>query len=225
MQYKVTTPNGPLSIDGAPDTCPFCHRGIRPTPVFGNNTNTNGMWVVLMNCPNATCQESFLAYYYAVEKQIHHSHAVKYPTYSGRTTVGNLSGRNFSEAILNVSSEFGKIYNEAYAAEQQGLLEICGVGYRKSIEFLIKDYIIRKQPDKQDEVEKKLLAKCIADYVTDEKIKSVAKRAVWLGNDETHFVRKWEGKNLGDMKKLIDLTLHWIEAEVLTESFEEDMPD
>ena len=66
---------------------------------------------------------------------------------------------------------------------------------------------------------------CINDYVNDTRIKSVAKRAVWLGNDETHYIRKWEGKNLEDMKKLIDLTVHWIEMEKLTESFEDDMPD
>jgi len=70
-----------------------------------------------------------------------------------------------------------------------------------------------------------LLAKVIGDYVSDNNIKSVAKRAVWLGNDETHYIRKWEGKDLNDLKKLIDLTVHWIEMEVLTASFEEEMPE
>ena len=69
------------------------------------------------------------------------------------------------------------------------------------------------------------LANCIKEFVTDERIKSVAKRAVWLGNDETHYVRKWETKNLVDLKKLISLTVHWIEMEKLTESFEEEMPE
>lgn len=118
-----------------------------------------------------------------------------------------------------------KIYNEAFIAEQGGLLEICGVGYRKALEFLIKDYAIKRHPDKQGEIEKKMLAACIKDYVSDEKIKKVAIRAVWLGNDETHFIRKWEGKSLNDLKGLISLTLHWIEAEILTENIFEDMPD
>ena len=117
------------------------------------------------------------------------------------------------------------IYNQAFAAEQQNLTEICGVGYRKALEFLIKDFAIKNTPDKKEEIEKKLLGKCIADYIDDNRIKSVAKRAVWLGNDETHYVRKWEGKNLSDMKKLIDLTQHWIEMVALTESFEDEMPD
>ena len=32
-------------------------------------------------------------------------------------------------------------------------------------------------------------------------------------------------KNLTDLKKLIDLTLHWVEMEKLTESFEDEMPE
>ncbi len=32
-------------------------------------------------------------------------------------------------------------------------------------------------------------------------------------------------KNLQDLKKLIELTVHWIEMEKLTESFEAEMPE
>lgn len=120
---------------------------------------------------------------------------------------------------------FQVIYNQANSAEQLNLLEICGVGYRKAFEFLIKDYAKKNYPDEIETIEKKALGRCINDYVEDERIKKVAKRAVWLGNDETHYVRKWEGKDLNDLKKLIELSLHWIEMEVLTESFEEDMPE
>ena len=93
------------------------------------------------------------------------------------------------------------------------------------MEFLIKDYAIHNKPTEKEKIEKKLLGPCIADYVDDNRIKTVAKRAVWLGNDETHYVRKWEGKNLEDLKKLIELTVHWIEMEYLTKSFETEMPE
>jgi len=49
-------------------------------------------------------------------------------------------------------------------------------------------------------------------------------RAVWLGNDETHYLRKWEQKDLTDLKNLIGLTVHWIEMEELTETVMKDMP-
>lgn len=202
-------------IEELPHECPFCHKSIRPTPIYGHRHSS--IWAVLMNCPSKDCRASFIAYYAQVSEY--------QSNYTGRTTFGTLNSKQFSDEIVNISISFTRIYNEAFAAEQQGLMEVCGVGYRKALEFLIKDYAIKNHPDEQEKIEKKLLAQCINEYVTDERIKSVAKRAVWLGNDQTHYVRKWEGKNLTDLKKLIDLTLHWVEAEILTESFADEMPD
>ena len=69
-----------------------------------------------------------------------------------------------------------------------------------------------------------MLATCIENYVTDPRIKEIAKRATWLGNDETHYQRRWIDKDLSDLKTLIRLTLHWIEAEHLTEEALKSMP-
>jgi hypothetical protein len=124
-----------------------------------------------------------------------------------------------------VSPDFVTIFSEAERAEQTGFKLVCGPGYRKALEFLIKDYVIRSHPDKAEEVKRVLLGKCIADCVTDEKVKQVAARAVWLGNDETHYLRKWEGKDLTDLKALIRLTLHWIEMDELTQEALKEMPE
>ena len=51
----------------------------------------------------------------------------------------------------------------------------------------------------------------------------MAKGAIWLGNDETHYERKWVDKDIDDLKTLIDLTLHWINYETLTEQYKESM--
>jgi hypothetical protein len=105
------------------------------------------------------------------------------------------------------------------------LLEICGVGYRKSLEFLIKDYLIKLDSTKEAEIKIKFLGKCIEEDIKNENIKNVAKRATWLGNDETHYLKKWEGKDLQDLKNLIDLTVHWLEMEDLTQKAIDDMPE
>jgi hypothetical protein len=41
----------------------------------------------------------------------------------------------------------------------------------------------------------------------------------------THYIKKWEGKNLDDLIKLIDLIVHWIEMRILTASFDAEMPE
>ena len=51
------------------------------------------------------------------------------------------------------------------------------------------------------------------------------KRAVWLGNDETHYVRKWEDKDISDLKRLIKLTVNWIENNLLTQDYMSTMEE
>lgn len=214
IMSNIQSDSGVVKVNGKPNKCPYCHKTITPNYLFGH-VNKYIMEVVLI-CPNESCNRSFIGYY---------NYRGNIYEFNGNTNVGNLIGREFSEIIHSISENFIIIYNQAFAAEQQNLTEICGVGYRKAIEFLIKDYIIKNKPANQEIVEKKLLGACISEYVDDERIKTVSKRAVWLGNDETHYIRKWEGKNLDDLKKLIDLTVHWIEMESLTRSFETEMPE
>jgi hypothetical protein len=57
------------------------------------------------------------------------------------------------------------------------------------------------------------------------RIKDCARRAAWLGNDETHYYRIWEDKDLKDLKLLLQLTLHWIEDECATKKAVKDMPE
>ena len=136
------------------------------------------------------------------------------------------SKRSFSDIIKEVSPDFEKIYNQAYYAEQFSLDQICGVGYRKALEFLIKDYLMLDKDDSGKEVIKnKFLNNCIREDVSDNRIKEVAKRAVWLGNDETHYARKWAEKDVSNLKSTIDLTVRWIENEIETKRLLEDMPE
>jgi hypothetical protein len=69
-----------------------------------------------------------------------------------------------------------------------------------------------------------LLGKCISTYITNDMIQLTASRAVWLGNDETHFVRRWIEKDLKDLKLLIGLTVRWIEMEKMTQEIIGNMP-
>ena len=108
----------------------------------------------------------------------------------------------------------------------EGFDQICGMGYRKALEFLIKDYIISRDSSLKALVEKKLLSACINDHISSEQIKDIAKRAAWLGNDESHYVRVWKNQDVNSLISLIKLTVHWIETEYLTEKIISDMkPD
>jgi hypothetical protein len=89
----------------------------------------------------------------------------------------------------------------------------------------IKDYLIRQNPDEEKNILSTFLGTCISKYIDDPRIKSCAKRAVWLGNDETHYLRKWEGKDVDDLRTLIDLTVHWVQMQHLTDRYEDEMKE
>lgn len=131
----------------------------------------------------------------------------------------------FSEAIEEISPSFVKIYNQAAKAEANGLDEVAGVGYRKALEFLVKDYLIGTYPDEEDEVRKKYLGDCIKEHLKDEALRNCAQLAAWLGNDETHYERRWIDKDIEDLKNLISLTAHSVTAARMRSDYEEEMLD
>lgn len=132
-----------------------------------------------------------------------------------------------TDVVKDLVENQGKKYDVCVAIGPMIMMKlICGTGYRKSLEFLIKDYLISITPEDQHEtIRNKFLNNCIRDNISNINIKTVASRAVWLGNDETHYTRKWEDKDINDLKSIIELTLHWIESEIRTQKLLEDMPE
>ena len=211
-----------VMIDKHPDECPICHNNMIPSQhcafLESDHWQRENCLQIVWKCPRLDCQRLFISNYEPRNSDCNNFHFIN------SMPVERIK-RKFSETIEDISENFCKIYNEAYFAEQDNLLEICGVGYRKSLEFLIKDYLIKLQPDIEKEIKQKFLGKCISEDIKNENISKVAKRAVWLGNDETHYLKKWEGKDLEDLKRLINLTVHWFEMENLTQEVINDMPD
>ena len=129
----------------------------------------------------------------------------------------------FRTEVADVSPGFCAIYSQADLAEKYELDLIAGCGYRKSLEFLIKDYLSTLHESEAESIRSTSLGECIKKWVDDPKIKVTAKRATWLGNDEVHYSRKWESKDVEDLKALVKLTMNWIESSVLTKKYESEM--
>jgi len=205
------------------DYCPICHKGIEPI-------NLNNYLIGLdsdilqrvYRCPRNQCGRIFLANYY---RSLNGVFQLRYlePRQHEEPPLPDLLKENFSD--------FCKIYKQAIIADEMNLKEIAGMGLRKSLEFLIKDFVIKKLKndnageEKINEVKKLFLGTCIEKYISDSTIKRRAKRAVWLGNDETHFFKKWPEKDLTDLKNLIEITISSIEAQLLDEKYQKEMKE
>jgi len=189
--------------------CPFCFTQIEIQELRGVYWNRNNQLQIFLKCKK--CNNSFIGYTrYNSGDDIFHIDSL---------SKGNHKRRNFQEEINKLSPIFVQIYGESEFAEQENLSEICGVGYRKALEFLIKDYLIKKFPNKEEEIKKKLLGNCISEMIDNLRIKEISKRATWLGNDETHYFRKWEDKDLEDLKRLIEITVHFISMEIEADKY------
>lgn len=205
------------------DECPLCGFGIKPTILYSYYVNKNQGFngfhcapYVLHLCPK--CRGIFLVEYT--------SRLVEYgPTLSPQFSIIerispiNQHPERFSNEITSLSPGFVETYTQASIAESEGLLQICGVGYRKALEFLVKDYLCHIHPEDSERIRSEFLGNSIKG-IDNQRIKVLAERSTWIGNDETHYIKKREDLGLDDMKRFIKAMLTYIESELAFEAAE-----
>lgn len=186
--------------------CPQCNVSLIPEFIYGvkvqKSHDNRSVAFTLNYCPN--CEECF------VSRHIHDasSDVFLYDTsFPKRPTPVN-----WGSIIESVSPSFVEIYDQSSSAEILGLSQIAGVGYRKALEFLIKDYLISQtqDPDEILRIKRKPLGNCINENVDNPQLKIVSSRAVWLGNDQTHYDQRFSEMDISDLKRMIRLSVHWI---------------
>jgi hypothetical protein len=208
-----------IKLTAVPDVCPLCHRSIHPKHIITQDLEERKLCQAVFRCTNQNCQEIFISTY----------------IYTGRSEGGHQlydfvrlapispQEAEFSETIKEISTSFVDIYNQALSAESHNLNQLVGIGLRKALEFLIKDFAVHQSPANEEVIRASMLGKCINEYIDDTNIKECAKRAAWLGNDETHYTRRWEDKDVKDLKLLVRLTVNWIDNVLLTQKYIEEM--
>lgn len=194
------------------DNCPICHAKISPIHLYSCRENyifseqRANIISSVFACPS--CHSLFYA-------KSQHDEDSRYDSYNFIEYGPNRPEKtDFGDEIVGVSSAFVEIYNQAEAAEVYKLSQIAGVGYRKSLEFLIKDYACRLHPEQEESIKASFLKDCIDNYIDRKKIRDLAIVATWLGNDETHYLRKWSEMDIQDLKRFIKSCVAWIQADV-----------
>jgi len=105
-----------------------------------------------------------------------------------------------------IQTRFIKTYLQSLIAESEGLDEIAGMGYRKAIEYLVKDWAIKENPKDSDKINGLWLSAVIDKYY-DGDLKGILERATWLGNDQAHYNKLFEEYDIDILKELIDLIM------------------
>ena len=230
MMIQKVTPHNLIGGNNYPtqytsvSMCPRCKVSISPKYIDSviSKINDTAVFISIEYCQH--CKNIFLTTYPLKSYQsypnggISPSNSCYYETSDYISSEPNqYSPQSFDEALSKLSPQFVKIYNQALAAECYKLDEIAGIGYRKALEFLIKDFAIHENSNEEESIKSMQLSQCISKYITDPNIKTLSERSSWLGNDEAHYVRKQEAYDINDMKQFIQATVYFISMVLITE--------
>lgn len=191
-----------------PNHCPHCHNKIEPEIlVYKKGTGLYNKHTVyaIWKCTYRDCNSMFSTIYLW-------QGGFNYDTIF---LDGKPIGPYWSETIKELKSNFIKTYNQSLKAENDGLDEIAGMGFRKSIEYLVKDYLIQMNPKLKGKIESENLGKIIGENFNEPResdLKGLLQRATWLGNDMTHYLKYHINFDISDLKKLIQLVMDEIHS-------------
>ena len=206
LSKKVKTYNGTeciIKFEQA-DKCPICGGHIEPKFIDAH-LDFDYNFSVFNFC--RLCKTSFISRYSVSNVGGFQSNA-----FFINSVPISYEVRKFEEVIQNVSKRFANIYNQAKYAEELKLDEISGMGYRKALEILIKDYAITLNPDESAIITNTnfTLDQCIKKYIKNEKLQNLSKLTSWLGNDETHYTRKHVDKDIKDLKEYLEAVIYFV---------------
>lgn len=209
-----------VNINEIPNVCPICHVTIEPEPLAGTSASVGFNWMEMyFRCTNKRCKRQFTALFRSAGLRgsfLNYEYERSVPA-EPKIPV-------FDEIVKTLSPDFVRVYGQAVAAEAYGLTDVAGPGFRKSLEFLVKDYAIHLKPEAAEEIKAAALATVIQKHLSGDKVPVVSLRAAWLGNDETHYERRWADKDLQDLKRLIGATVHFIALEEMVVDLPKSMP-
>lgn len=209
------------------DECPHCHTSIEPILLSSvlvhphkNVSSRIRTFTFLYKCNK--CKHAFMVELKTNQLNESDPYIAFETMLSPSKSVPN---RQFSKPIYKISEKFVTLYNQSQVAETTGLSDICGMGYRKALEFLVKDFAIYMHPEDQTSIKSQPLSQCIDKYMDNIKIKNLSKATTWLCNDEVHYEKRHEEYSLSELKTFlnavvtaIELELQVIEAEKLLNS-------
>ena len=118
------------------------------------------------------------------------------------------------ELIEKISPRFIEVYNQALRAKDNKDLNLAAIGYRSALEILIKDYAINELNEPPEKVIKLKLFEAISNYLP-ENMLSTADVVRILGNDHTHYERKYPELDFNLLQKYMDIFINLVQTKLL----------
>lgn len=184
--------------------CPFCAYYNEPKRLLALYNSNEELRIATVFFKTHCCDNNFVSIY-SIDKNDITKLIATYPTGSPEV---------FPQVIFDLSPDFIKLYTQSKTAEDNAHFELASTGYRNAIEFLIKDFAIKFLAKSPEEVAPKTLYKAIEDYLPDEKLVKSADVTRILGNDTTHYIRKYPQLDLKTLKRYLGYFIDIVAKEI-----------
>lgn len=212
-----------------PDQCPHCGTIMELTIVQRHFDYAEGVMILTAQCTASKCRKYFVLSY--------KFHEMNGPTTLIPYTYEPHIETNITKEVAQLSEEFANTYKEALVADSRNLTHITGISLRRAFEFLCKDFAIYQisKPDYEKEFEKSqkkpktkedivnssvnnIIDSFFKDMPALQQLSHVIRK---LGNDETHYYRKYEQLDIQDFKRLIETFMLYIQLILQADAYAE----
>lgn len=189
-----------------PSVCPHCGFGTDAPFAKKDVYSYNGHYLLVATCTCTSCGKHFF-FVCEYDSGKENYDPIVYP---------NIDFTPYSNEILEkISSRFIDMYNQALQSEFHKNLELAAIGYRSALEILVKDYAIKELGQNPEEVSSKKLCSAIGTYLNQEELVKTADVIRILGNDYTHYKRKYPQHDFELLKGYMEIFLKQIEVQYM----------
>lgn len=190
-----------------PKECPNCHHAILPirnsSAVFKYAKETH-LQVFSWKCPQ--CFDNYVTFH--TRRNLSDVNA----RFLGITPP--LRKRVFSEQLTSLSPRFIEIYHQAASSEAENNLTLAAIGYKFSLEILVKDFAVIILNVPREEISDKSLYQCIEDYLPRMTYIASTKLIQLKGSNFEHHYQKFEPEAFNEFKFYLNALIDLIAVEL-----------
>lgn len=193
--------------------CLHCHKNINPFILATSKADMeNRTFAILAQCPS--CHKYFVMPY-RLPFGTNTPEPTEYEYFAPKIKL------NFSEEISKVSKHFIDLYEESLIAEKKHLDNLAEMGFKKSIEILVKDSLCYFSKESEENLSQFLLKDAVYK-IPDSNISSLALTSSWLNENTAYPNHEFKQKNIENMKNFIKIFSTFLSYKLSLEENSED---
>ena len=194
-----------------PCQCPYCDKIVEVKIIEGfcKEDECGYHGILITECPS--CNKYSATLYNELLESFQRDAAYPYQQLPNNDNCDKII---VPEEISAISPDFQNLLDQAAKAECSGLEDLAAIGYRRALEFLVKDYCIFAWPGDTETIKNSTLhATILKLQEISPIIENIAKKIKDIGNDHTHYIKRYP-YTYKEMKRLILILIPFLQGAI-----------